>query len=164
MYCFLDLWNLFGTCKEVFKLSQTMLMVFPPFHWVFSGGKERKRNKKKEIVKTLAHFFFSLHPHLCFVVSLGKQSIWCINFRLKSHYILTSFSHHSQMHTSFPDPHLDIHWFFYIVAHAWLWGIENVTVSWTCFLAVSTFVNIFLFSILSNSLAFCLTLNAMKIS
>jgi hypothetical protein len=42
-----------------------LLVVFPPFHLIFSGRKERKRNKKKEIVKTLAHFFsHSIHTYV----------------------------------------------------------------------------------------------------
>jgi hypothetical protein len=38
-----------------------LVVVFPPFHWVFLEGKREKERKKKGIVKILAHFNISLH-------------------------------------------------------------------------------------------------------
>ena len=87
-----------------------------------------KREKERNCANFCIFLFFTpwLYLGQKIVVSLGKQSIWCINgnFTLEFHYILTS---HSQRYTSFPYPHLDIHWFFYTVCMAQYMSVGNTS-------------------------------------
>src|ERR1700729_3898422 len=97
-----------------------------------TGQKTHTPNFSTPLLKSVAKstdFVYCERPYLGqkIEVSLGKQSIWCINgnFTLGFHYILISFNCHSQRYTSFPYPHLNIHWFFYIVCMAQYIAVAN---------------------------------------